>query len=224
MNDSIEHAPFTTLRRARLDDASALSLICHRCLPRSLRWRLAGAPATTWWRGTLNDPASETWVVTVAQAVAGFVVLVTDESAWRSHRVYRSPRWWRWLTAALWRPSALWEPRPPQPPGRLRLTETAMLPTGETSSRPPHERTWIELIAVDPFAQRQGFASRLIERAIERTRAIGRDAVALRVERDQADAVRCYQTCGFEIIDFDAGDLTLARSVTPEPLRRARAA
>lgn len=76
------------VRLAEAKDIDALSEICRRSFPTSLRWQ-ARPLSQLWWTITLASDAAETWVVEEGFRVAGFSVLVINEPVYSQERSRR---------------------------------------------------------------------------------------------------------------------------------------
>jgi GNAT superfamily N-acetyltransferase len=73
--------------------------------------------------------------------------------------------------------------------------------------------TWIELISVRPEVQGKGLGARMLEYCATMTRTLGRDAVKLKVRKENARALKAYERAGFDITGEDADTYTYTRSL-----------
>jgi len=72
---------------------------------------------------------------------------------------------------------------------------------------------WVCRVFVNPEARRQGVARQLVERAIELTRAAGRQFVSLSVANDNEGAKDLYKSLGF--VPFMTGQEGFEQYVKP---------
>jgi ribosomal protein S18 acetylase RimI-like enzyme len=152
-------------------------------------------------------------VADAGDPLAGFIVLVTDERRWRADLARRGGRRGRLFATAACRPrtvlahlSNAWRKRP------RRAASSAPPPT---CGAPPADRTWIELIAVDPSCRGLGLARRLLNHAEQRTKHLRRDAIQLSVGTANRSAIRCYAAAGFGTVHQAGDDLVLGKRLVP---------
>ena len=208
------------VRSADIKDIAALANLCRQCFPKSARWQGPRFLVRRWWRTVLLSEASETFIAEVDGQFSGFCLLVTDELSWAGDRRRRDGGPLCQLARAIWSPHQLLAIgirrfRRPQP----RHSEPARPMEDHNFDR--SSRTWIELIAVDDQVRGRGVGKRLLAKAEDRTREIGRDEIRLNVAVDNAVAIALYARTGYRAI---AGDRRLvyakqlSRSFTAPPL------
>jgi ribosomal protein S18 acetylase RimI-like enzyme len=200
------------LRRADARDVDTLITICQRGFPNALRWQVAGGPARSYWEAALPSGSCETWVSVHKDRVQGFVVLVTDEGAWSAQRHADGHRPRRWLPAALRHPWRVASHLLHRLRRRRRPRESNQLPS--IARTPQAERTWVELIAVNPQHRGQGVAADLLEQAETRTRQLNRHAIQLSVEATDGVAIRRYASSGYGLVRQTSDGLVLGKRMT----------
>ena len=87
----------------------------------------------------------------------------------------------------------------------LLIAETPAEPAGFVLVRIAAEDCEILSMGIDPSLRRMGFASNLIETALEKAASTGATRVVLEVAEDNHAALALYLRCGFEQVGFRSG-------------------
>ncbi len=183
------------IRRSGCEDIDQLIKICRASFPDSLKWQGPAFYARKWWKSTLQLTSCEVWVCLLDGQPAGFSMLLTDVSRYNKEkcRLSRNPLFALFAFATC---------------PKLFITKI-LRKISKAIHRPCKDNhagdidglvcsaTWLELIAVSSHMRRMGLAARLLEFCVERTKQFGRDAISLRVEANNTNAIRLYEKCGF---------------------------
>lgn len=185
------------VRAATPADLDALIGVCRLSFPDSLRWQGPGWIAARHWRRWLDSPFCSCWVCGSDETIWGFTVVVLDCSRYNAAAgMRRAER----LEAAL---GALWRPKLAVRKMVRRLTRRRPEPRSDDPTRDAHcdpqKCAWIELIAVRPDMQGRGFGAMMLSHCTSTARAWGYETVKLRVDRDNARALKVYRKAGFTI-------------------------
>ncbi len=182
--------------RAEYEDIPELIQVCRRSFPDSIKWQGAPVGARRWWKNVMSASAAEIYILQSEGQIAAFSLLITDENLSKTQVSSRPiPLWLTLLTMVTCPIVALRKARKALS-DHFRASEsvaTAAVPVYWK----PETRVWIGLIAVDPSHRGKGFAKQLLKYCDERTAAIGKRVIGLKVDSDNRSAQRLYQCSGY---------------------------
>ena len=210
---NVEESPCHDLkiRRASLSDVHAFVDICRTAFPRNPRWQGLRSLARRWWQTALSSSGTETWIAQIDGEVLAVCLLVTDETRWVQDKARQSrPLALRLVSAASC----------PVLTGAkiLRALKNNMnshqaLPPA-SSDRKVQTRTWIELIAVAARHRRRGLAKCLLRHCEARTKALGKEAICLRVHKANEAAQGLYETTGYQKVNVNGLDTIYSKLIS----------
>lgn len=189
----------------------SLIRICEQAFPRSLRWQAVSTLSKRWWHLTLLSTAAEVWIIPAEGTPAGLLVLVTDEKAWaRKRHLREGGLMWR-LRGCMSCPLLLLRR------GCSKLVYALCHLSRYASEHAPEQpafedRLWVELIAVVPPRQGQGFGRQMLAFCEQRAKALGRTQIMLSVESDNQQALRVYSKSGFRAVQRFRGRSVYGKS------------
>lgn len=183
------------IRKAERHDLRPIAQLCAEGFSKSLRWQGPYYQVRRWWTLAIGSESCEIWVALNQNRIAGLAILILDAEGWKSDRVAREGGM---LDAAI---RVVYSPRSAFSRLFRRISsndrEVVLLNTEPQSSVLPSEKTWLELIVVARSFRKQRIAAQLLSVLEHRSRELGRAAIGLSVDNDNAAACLLYQRHGY---------------------------
>jgi ribosomal protein S18 acetylase RimI-like enzyme len=198
------------IRRANEADGAEILNICRRSFPQ-IRWRGLPARGRTWWAVALASEAADTYVVESDGRIVAFALLVKNEQLWQKENELRQGSLVIRVLSRVLCPRLLLA----AVCGTIiKLVNGTREFLPEIAVAGSYRRTWLEMLAVRFQYRRRGIAQLLLQQCEARTKALGRDAIALFVPRTNEPAIRLYKKMGYEkfaqTYEYDSYIKTLA--------------
>lgn len=199
------------IRRALSSDICTFVNICRMAFPGNVRWQSFRSLARRWWQTALTSSGTETWIAEVDNKVLAMCLLVTDEAQWTQDKAHRSESSvLRFIAAAscpvLTGAKVL---RAMKDKMDSHQVQPLTLP-----DRPSETRTWIELIAVCARHRGRGLAKCLLRHCEARTKALGKQAISLRVHKSNQAARGLYKAMGYQEVNVSGVDIVYSKPVS----------
>jgi ribosomal protein S18 acetylase RimI-like enzyme len=187
----------TNVRRARHSDIDRLHFIKRESFPESLKLKLPVRYWRKWWDHTILSPATEVYVITVDEAVAGFAVVVTDEGGYRkeAQNIKPSLLFYLYLLTTSPRHITLLCRKGMD---RARALVCRNDHCDVESRGPFFDRTWLEVWAISPEYRGKGYAKILLNYIERRTMELYRGGIGLMVRNNNSVARCLFEKCGYK--------------------------